>query len=174
MRRAFGDLSEREERWRFLPELRTVETRGFFRDFAETIGSINLGYHWFGNGETYYYLGTAMGRAMGALLDGAWTQPYINTTVPPAPNSTASSRIGRSVTPAMGARNTLLQGFRPPICIGKRTQLRAVSVKEPVGNRKVCWTFFNQSVTDLHRHFVAESAQLRDTRDERSCCRCLR
>ena len=62
----------------------------------------------------------------------------------PAPNSTASSRIGRSVTPAMGARNTLLQGFRPPICIGKRTQLRAVSVKEPMGNRKIYWTFFNQ------------------------------
>ena len=72
-----------------VPFVGTVETRGFFRDFAETNGSINQGYHWFGNGETYYYLGTAMGRAMGALLDGAWTQPYINTTVPPAPNSTA-------------------------------------------------------------------------------------
>ena len=68
----------------------------------------------------------------------------ISPTAMPAPNSTASSRIGRSVIPAMGARNTLLQGFRPPICIGKRTQLRAVSVKEPVGNRKIYWTFFNQ------------------------------
>jgi superfamily II DNA/RNA helicase len=31
VRRAFGDLSEREERWRFLPELRTVETRGLHK-----------------------------------------------------------------------------------------------------------------------------------------------
>jgi alpha-galactosidase len=59
-----------------------VETRGFFRSFAETHGAINQGYHWFGNAETYFYLGTAMGEAMKHELGGTWKQPYINTSVP--------------------------------------------------------------------------------------------
>ena len=36
----------------YLENVGTVETRGFFRDFDETNGAINQGYHWFGNGET--------------------------------------------------------------------------------------------------------------------------
>jgi hypothetical protein len=40
------------------------------------------GYHWFGNAETYFYIGTAMGEAMKHELAGTWKQPYINTTVP--------------------------------------------------------------------------------------------
>ena len=31
VRRAFGDRDARDERWRFLPELRTVETRGLHK-----------------------------------------------------------------------------------------------------------------------------------------------
>ena len=34
------------------------------------------------NGESYFYVGTVAGQAMGALLDGTWTQPYINSTNP--------------------------------------------------------------------------------------------
>lgn len=60
-----------------------VETRGFFRSFSETHGAINQGYHWFGNAETYFYIGTAMGEAMKHLLEGSWKQPVINTKPPP-------------------------------------------------------------------------------------------
>ena len=36
----------------------------------------------FGNGETYVYVGTAMGECMKSLIDGSWTQPFINTSMP--------------------------------------------------------------------------------------------
>lgn len=62
----------------YLDNVGTVESRGFFREFAETRGAINQGYHWFGNGETYVYLGTAMGRCMNALVAGTWKQPAID------------------------------------------------------------------------------------------------
>ena len=67
----------------YVANVATVETRGFFRDFTETGGCINQGYHWFGNGETYVYVGTAMGVAMKALLAGTWVQPKIDY-LPPA------------------------------------------------------------------------------------------
>ena len=67
----------------YVANVATVETRGFFRDFTETGGCINQGYHWFGNGETYVYVGTAMGAAMNALLAGTWVQPKIDY-LPPA------------------------------------------------------------------------------------------
>jgi hypothetical protein len=67
----------------YVANVATVETRGFFRDFTETGGCINQGYHWFGNGETYVYVGTAMGAAMKALLAGTWVQPKIDY-LPPA------------------------------------------------------------------------------------------
>jgi hypothetical protein len=57
-----------------------VETRGFFRNVAHPI---NQGYHWFGNAETYFYIGTAMGEAMKHELQGTWQQPVIDTRVPP-------------------------------------------------------------------------------------------
>lgn len=59
-----------------------VETRGFFRPFSETHGAINQGFHWFGNAETYFYIGTAMAEAMHRLIEGSWTQPYIDTRRP--------------------------------------------------------------------------------------------
>jgi len=59
-----------------------VETRGFFRSYAETHGAINQGYHWYGNAETYFYIGTAMGEAMKHELEGTWKQPFIDTSVP--------------------------------------------------------------------------------------------
>ena len=37
-----------------------VETRGFWRDFAETSdGACNQGYHWNCNGASYFFIGTA-------------------------------------------------------------------------------------------------------------------
>ena len=41
------------------------------------------GYHWFGNAETYFYIGTAMGEAMKRQLEGTWQQPVIDTRAPP-------------------------------------------------------------------------------------------
>lgn len=66
----------------YLERVGAVETRGFFREFSETNGAINQGYHWFGNGESYVYLGTAMGRCMNALVDGTWRQPKIDHLPP--------------------------------------------------------------------------------------------
>ena len=34
-------------------------------------------YHWFGNAETYFYLGTAMGEATKHELEGTWVQPKL-------------------------------------------------------------------------------------------------
>lgn len=65
-----------------LGSVAAVETRGFFRSFADTHGAINQGYHWFGNAETYFYLGTAMAEAMKHELEGTWQQPFIDTKVP--------------------------------------------------------------------------------------------
>ena len=66
---------------RFAGTVATTETRGFSRLFGETNGAINQGYHWFGNGETYYYIGTAMGRAIIQLIEKSWVQPIIDTKV---------------------------------------------------------------------------------------------
>jgi len=55
------------------------ETRGFVRFFDETNGACNQGYHWNCNGESYFYVGTVAGQAMAAMLDGTWSQPYINS-----------------------------------------------------------------------------------------------
>ena len=68
----------------YVEDVATVETRGFFRAFAETGGAINQGYHWFGNGETYVYIGTAMATAMKALIAGTWSQPKIDYLPPSA------------------------------------------------------------------------------------------
>lgn len=64
-----------------------VETRGFWRDYDETHGAINQGYHWYGNAETYFYIGTAMAEAMKLEIAGAWKQPFINTSVPAGPTA---------------------------------------------------------------------------------------
>ena len=62
-----------------------VETRGFWRDYAETGGGpTNQDYHWNGNAESYYFIGTAAGQAMRALEDGTWTQPVITPTNNPS------------------------------------------------------------------------------------------
>lgn len=57
------------------------ETRGFVRFFDESNGACNQGYHYWCNGESYYYLGSVAGQSMAALLDGTWKQPVINTNV---------------------------------------------------------------------------------------------
>ena len=62
-----------------------VETRGFWRDYAETgNGPINQGYHWNGNAESYLYVGTAAGQAMQGLVAGTWKQPVIDPTNNPS------------------------------------------------------------------------------------------
>jgi len=47
----------------------TVETRDFYRP-QEKFGGNNQTIHWHGNGESYWLMGEAMGRAMVKLLDG--------------------------------------------------------------------------------------------------------
>ena len=59
----------------------SVETRGFWRDFAETDdGACNQGYHWNCNAASYYFIGTVAAQAMRKLEQGTWTQPFINST----------------------------------------------------------------------------------------------
>lgn len=58
-----------------------VETRGFWRDFAETSdGACNQGYHWNCNGASYFFIGTAAAQAMRGLEAGTWKQFFINAT----------------------------------------------------------------------------------------------
>ena len=45
----------------------TVETRDFWRS-QEQFGGNNQGIHWNGNGESYWLMGEAMGKAMVELL----------------------------------------------------------------------------------------------------------
>lgn len=57
------------------------ETRGFVRFNDESNGACNQGYHYWCNGESYFYIGAVAGQSMAALLKGTWTQPLINTTI---------------------------------------------------------------------------------------------
>merc|ERR1711934_1025455 len=57
------------------------ETRGFVRFYDESNGACNQGYHYWCNGESYYYLGSVAGQSMAAMLDGSWQQPVIETNV---------------------------------------------------------------------------------------------
>ena len=64
-----------------LGKVAAIETRGFWRDYTETgNGPINQGYHWNGNAESYYFIGTAAAQAMRALENGQWKQFLINAT----------------------------------------------------------------------------------------------
>ena len=85
----------------YLDRVGVVETRGFFRDFDETRGPLrrNRGHHWSNNGETYYYVGVALGACLAALLDGSWTQPYINTTRPRVGAVAPRESRGKSLRP---------------------------------------------------------------------------
>jgi alpha-galactosidase len=51
----------------FVDNVRTVETRDFWRDAS--ISPRNQGFHYNGNAETYMLVGDAMGRAMVTLLE---------------------------------------------------------------------------------------------------------
>ena len=57
--------AEREE---FKGNVLYVETRPFFR--PKEVSPHAFGYHWNGNGETYYLIGEGMGKAMVELLGG--------------------------------------------------------------------------------------------------------
>lgn len=54
----------------FKGNVATVETRDFYRS-QEKFGGNNQGIHWNGNGESYWLMGEAMGKAMIDLLKGA-------------------------------------------------------------------------------------------------------
>lgn len=46
----------------------TTETRDMWRDFTETGGAINQGYHYNGNAETYFWMGYRPGMAIAKMI----------------------------------------------------------------------------------------------------------
>ena len=64
VREAQVAISQRPE---FKGNVATAETRDFWRPH-ETFGGSKEGIHWNGNGESYWLMGEAMGRAMATLL----------------------------------------------------------------------------------------------------------
>ncbi len=50
----------------FVGNVEVVETRGMYRDVNQS--PVNQGYHWNGNGETYYLIGQGMGEEMVSMV----------------------------------------------------------------------------------------------------------
>ncbi len=65
LRNAQRAVAKRKE---FRESVAFVETRAFLRK-AEDSPNVGHGHHWFGNAESYFLIGDAMGRAMKDLLD---------------------------------------------------------------------------------------------------------
>ena len=64
--------------------VKTIESRDFWRDPGES--PKNQGYHYNHNGETYYLVGDALGRAMVELLGGK-VEPRVHRKRPEVPES---------------------------------------------------------------------------------------
>ncbi len=65
-------------------KVKTIEARGFWRDPGDS--PKNQGYHYNHNGETYYLVGDALGRAMVGLKGGK-VEPRVHPEPPKVPES---------------------------------------------------------------------------------------
>jgi autotransporter-associated beta strand protein len=104
---AQGNVSNPSLHPEFAGTVKTVDTRPF--DYGVFQSPIDQGYHWNGNGESYFQIGEAMGEAMLALLPGTPPSAFQTWAADPAQGLTAGVNDGPRDDPDFDGIANLLE-----------------------------------------------------------------
>jgi alpha-galactosidase len=104
---AQGNVSNPSLHPEFAGTVTTVDTRPF--DYGVFQSPIDQGYHWNGNGESYFQIGEAMGEAMLELLSGTPQSAFQTWAANPAQGLTAGVNDGPLDDPDFDSIYNLLE-----------------------------------------------------------------